>query len=67
MGFEPMNPCGLTVFKTVAFVHSATPPHVPHLDCDHHNDRPVVRMAQVLSFINYANFDNSEKSINEFD
>ena len=26
MGFEPMNPCGLTVFKTVAFVHSATPP-----------------------------------------
>ena len=26
VGFEPTNPCGLTVFKTVAFVHSAIPP-----------------------------------------
>ncbi len=27
VGFEPTNPCGLTVFKTVAIVHSATPPN----------------------------------------
>ena len=26
VGFEPTNPDGLTVFKTVAFVHSAIPP-----------------------------------------
>jgi hypothetical protein len=25
-GFEPPDPCGPTVFKTVAFVHSATAP-----------------------------------------
>ena len=27
MGFEPMNPCELAVFKTAAIDHSATPPH----------------------------------------
>ena len=27
VGFEPTKPCGLTVFKTAAFNHSATPPH----------------------------------------
>jgi hypothetical protein len=26
VGFEPTDPCGSTVFKTVAIVHSATPP-----------------------------------------
>ena len=26
VGFEPTNACTLTVFKTVAFNHSATPP-----------------------------------------
>ena len=26
VGFEPTNPLGLTVFKTVAIVHSAIPP-----------------------------------------
>ena len=26
MGFEPMNPCRLAVFKTAAIVRSATPP-----------------------------------------
>ncbi len=26
VGFEPTNPEGLTVFKTAAIVHSATPP-----------------------------------------
>lgn len=25
-GFEPLRPCGLTVFKTVAIDHSAIPP-----------------------------------------
>ena len=25
-GFEPLNSCPLPVFKTGAFVHSATPP-----------------------------------------
>ena len=28
MGFEPMNPCGLAVFKTVAIDLSATPPGI---------------------------------------
>jgi hypothetical protein len=28
VGFEPTSPCGPTVFKTVAFNHSATPPRV---------------------------------------
>jgi hypothetical protein len=26
VGFEPTNPCGSMVFKTIAFVHSATVP-----------------------------------------
>lgn len=26
-GFEPWSPCGLTVFKTVAFDHSAISPY----------------------------------------
>ena len=26
VGFEPTMPCGITVFKTAAFNHSATPP-----------------------------------------
>ena len=30
VGFEPTNPDGLTVFKTVAFVHSAIPPRFGH-------------------------------------
>ena len=28
-GFEPPVPCGTAVFKTAAFVHSATPPLLP--------------------------------------
>ena len=27
VGFEPTVPCGTTVFKTAAFVHTATPPN----------------------------------------
>ena len=27
VGFEPTMPFGITVFKTAAFNHSATPPH----------------------------------------
>ena len=30
VGFEPTIPCGITVFKTVAFVHSAIPPLLKH-------------------------------------